>query len=92
VAWARSTARSTRDSNAKWRYIAHVHGLEESSGATALVMELVEGEDLSHHVARGPLPIREALTIARQIAVALEAAHEQAGGDARADRVAGGRV
>ena len=43
----------------------------------ALVMELVEGEDLSAHIARGPMPIAEALPIARQIAEALEAAHEQ---------------
>ncbi len=40
-------------------------------------MELVEGEDLSAHIARGPIPIAEALPIARQIAEALEAAHEQ---------------
>ncbi len=43
----------------------------------ALVMELVEGEDLSVHIARGPIPMAEALPIARQIAEALEAAHEQ---------------
>ena len=40
-------------------------------------MELVEGEDLSAHIARGPMPLAEALPIARQIAEALEAAHEQ---------------
>ena len=57
--------------------IAHVHGLEESNGTTALVMELVDGEDLSHRIARGPMPIDEALLIAKQIAAALEAAHEQ---------------
>ncbi|HXG87490.1 MAG TPA: protein kinase [Vicinamibacterales bacterium] len=57
--------------------IAHIHGLEESGGVTALVMELVEGEDLSQRIARGPIPIDEALPIARQIAEALEAAHEQ---------------
>jgi serine/threonine protein kinase len=57
--------------------IAHIHGLEESGGVRALVMELVEGEDLSQRVARGALPIDEALPIARQIAEALEAAHEQ---------------
>ena len=57
--------------------IAHIHGLEESSGVSALVMELVEGEDLSQRIARGPIPIDEALPIARQIAEALEAAHEQ---------------
>ncbi len=57
--------------------IAHIHGLEESSGVRALVMELVEGEDLSQRIARGAIPVDEALPIARQIAEALEAAHEQ---------------
>ena len=57
--------------------IAHIHGLEEANGIRALVMELVEGEDLSQRIARGPIPIQEALPIARQIAEALEAAHEQ---------------
>ena len=57
--------------------IAHIHGLEENSGIVALVMELVEGHDLSVLIARGPMPLAEALPIARQIAEALEAAHEQ---------------
>ena len=57
--------------------IAHIHGLEASGGVRALVMELVEGEDLSQRIARGPVPVDEALPIARQIAEALEAAHEQ---------------
>jgi serine/threonine protein kinase len=57
--------------------IAHIHGLEEAEGVTALVMELVEGEDLSQRIARGAIPIDEALPIAKQIAEALEAAHEQ---------------
>ena len=57
--------------------IAHIHGLEESAGVRALVMELVEGEDLSQRIGRGALPIDEALAIAMQIADALEAAHEQ---------------
>ena len=57
--------------------IAHIHGLEESDGVRALVMELVEGEDLSQRIARGPIPLDEALPIAKQIADALEAAHEQ---------------
>jgi Tol biopolymer transport system component len=57
--------------------IAAIHGLEESGGRRALVMELVEGEDLSARIARGPLPLDEALATARQIAEALEAAHEQ---------------
>ena len=56
--------------------IAHIHGLEDSSGIHALVMELVEGEDLAVHIAHGPIPLSEALPIARQIAEALEAAHE----------------
>ncbi|MCU1382748.1 MAG: prkC 31 [Acidobacteria bacterium] len=58
-------------------HIAHLHGLEESKGVRALVMELVEGEDLAQRIARGPIPLDEALPIARQIAEALEAAHEQ---------------
>jgi serine/threonine protein kinase len=58
-------------------HIAHVHGLEELDGVRALVMELVEGDDLSQRIRRGPLPVEEALRIARQIADALEAAHEQ---------------
>jgi serine/threonine protein kinase len=57
--------------------IAHIHGLEESGGVTAIVMELVEGDDLSQRIARGAMPLDEALPIATQIAVALEAAHEQ---------------
>jgi serine/threonine protein kinase/Tol biopolymer transport system component len=52
--------------------IAAIYGLE----ANALVMELVEGDDLSALIARGPLPLAEALPVARQIAEALEAAHE----------------
>src|SRR5213596_403681 len=57
--------------------IAHIHGLEESGGVRALVMELVEGEDLSQRIARGAIPLDEVLPIAKQIAEALEAAHEQ---------------
>jgi eukaryotic-like serine/threonine-protein kinase len=57
--------------------IAHIHDLEESNGVRALVMELVEGEDLSQRIARGAIPVAEALPIAKQMADALEAAHEQ---------------
>ena len=57
--------------------IAGIYGLEESGGVSALVMELVEGEDLSRRIARGAIPVDEALPYARQIAEALEAAHEQ---------------
>src|SRR4026208_1169433 len=56
--------------------IAAIYGLEESGGITALVMELVEGDDLSQRIARGAIPLDEALAIAKQIAEALEAAHE----------------
>ena len=58
-------------------HIAAIYGLEESAGITALVMELVEGDDLSQRIARGAISIEEALPIAKQIAEALEAAHEQ---------------
>jgi Tol biopolymer transport system component len=57
--------------------IASVFGLEESDGVRALVMELVDGEDLSARLARGAVPLDEALPIARQITEALEAAHEK---------------
>jgi Tol biopolymer transport system component len=57
--------------------IAHIHGLEESGGVTAIVMELVEGDDLSQRIAGGAMPLDEVLPIAKQIADALEAAHEQ---------------
>ena len=58
-------------------HIAAIYGLEESGGISALVMELVEGEDLSQRIARGAIPIDEALPIAKQIAEALEAAHDR---------------
>src|SRR6187455_1719601 len=57
--------------------IAHIHGLEQTGGIRALVMELVEGEDLAQRLGRGAIPVAEALPIATQIAEALEAAHEQ---------------
>jgi serine/threonine protein kinase len=54
-------------------HIAAIYGLEESDGVRAIVMELVEGEDLSQRIARGPVPLDEALPVAKQIAEALEA-------------------
>ncbi|MDO8795193.1 MAG: protein kinase [Vicinamibacterales bacterium] len=57
--------------------IAAIYGIEESRDVRALVMELVDGEDLSAHIARGPMSLAEVVPIARQIAEALEAAHEQ---------------
>ena len=57
--------------------IAHLYGLEEVDGRKTLVMELVEGPTLADRITRGAVPVDEALPIARQIAEALEAAHEQ---------------
>jgi Tol biopolymer transport system component len=57
--------------------IAQIHGLEKSDGITALVMELVEGPTLADRIVHGAVPLDEALPIAKQIAEALEAAHEQ---------------
>src|SRR5881409_3562755 len=56
--------------------IAAIYGFEDSGETHALVLELVEGETLADRIARGPIPIDEALLIARQICEALEAAHE----------------
>ena len=58
-------------------HIAAIYGLDEANGVTALVMELVEGPTLADRIAQGAIPLDEALPIARQIAEALEAAHEQ---------------
>jgi serine/threonine-protein kinase len=65
--------------------IAHIHGLEKNDPSTgsgqaatiALVMELVEGPTLAEHIQARPIPVDDALAIARQIADALEAAHER---------------
>ena len=57
--------------------IAAIYGLEESNRTQALVLELVDGPTLSDRIARGPMSLAEALTIARQMAEALEAAHEK---------------
>ncbi|MEO5895591.1 MAG: protein kinase [Vicinamibacterales bacterium] len=58
-------------------HIAAIYAVEKSAGVHALVMELVDGDDLSQRIARGAIPLDEALPIAKQIAEALEAAHEQ---------------
>jgi serine/threonine protein kinase/Tol biopolymer transport system component len=58
-------------------HIAGIHGIDEADGQQFLVMELVEGETLSDRLASGALPVGESLEIARQIAEALEAAHEK---------------
>ena len=58
-------------------HIGAIYGLEEADGVRGLVLELVEGATLAERLASGPLPVREGLVIARQIADALEAAHEK---------------
>ena len=55
--------------------IAHLYGLEHADGVPALVMELVDGDTLADRIEHGPIPLDEALTIARQIADALDSAH-----------------
>jgi len=57
--------------------IAVIHGFERIDGIPALVMELVDGTTVEARIAQGPIPLDEVLAIARQIAEALEAAHEQ---------------
>src|SRR6266850_6149814 len=57
--------------------IGAIYGLEDSNGIRALVLELVEGPTLADRIADGAIPLAEALALARQIADALEAAHEQ---------------
>ena len=58
-------------------HIAAIYGLEKAGNFEALVLELVEGETLAERIGAGPIPVDEALAIARQIADALEAAHEK---------------
>src|SRR6476661_4614844 len=57
--------------------IGHIYGFEDSGASHALVLELVEGPTLADRIARGPLPLREAIGVAKQIADALDTAHEQ---------------
>jgi len=58
-------------------HIATIHGLEGEGAERVLVLELVEGEDLALRIAAGPVPVKEALSIARQVADAIESAHDQ---------------
>ena len=57
--------------------IAHIYGIEESEGRTALIMELVAGDTLAERLARGPMPPADILELAGQLAIALEYAHEK---------------
>jgi serine/threonine protein kinase len=57
--------------------IAQIYGLEESDGKRCLVLELVEGETLAERLKRGPIPVAEALEIAKQIAAGVETAHDR---------------
>jgi serine/threonine protein kinase len=57
--------------------IAAIYGLEDADGVTALVMELVDGSTLADRIMQGAIPVDEALSIATQIAEALDAAHER---------------
>src|SRR5881296_2381214 len=63
-------------------HIGAIYDFENVEGLQFLVLELVEGETLADRIARGPIPIDEALSIAAQIAEALEAAHEKGIGTA----------
>ena len=58
-------------------HIAAIYGVEETDGVRALILELVEGPTLAERLGGGPVPVREALSTARQIAEALDAAHEK---------------
>jgi eukaryotic-like serine/threonine-protein kinase len=74
--------------------IAHIYGVEETGDGVAIVMELVEGEDLAARIARGPLSWHDAQPIARQLAEALDAAHERGivqGARLRSRKGGGGR-
>ena len=58
-------------------HIGAIYGLEDADGVRALVLEFVQGETLADRIARGPIPLNDAMAIARQIADALDAAHQK---------------
>jgi serine/threonine protein kinase len=58
-------------------HIGAIYGLDEANNTQFLVLELVDGESLDKRIARGAIPVDEALGVAKQIADALEAAHEK---------------
>src|SRR6476659_2857839 len=57
--------------------IAAIYDLQEANGSRFLILELIEGETLAYRIARGPIPVDEALDIAKYVCEALEAAHEK---------------
>jgi eukaryotic-like serine/threonine-protein kinase len=73
---ARFTREATTLATLNHPHVAQIYGLEESNYVSARVMELVEGPTLADRIAQGPIRVAEALTISKQIAEALEAAHE----------------
>src|SRR5215471_5972456 len=81
VAWARSISRFEHEARVlaslNHSRIGAIYGLESLDGTPALVLELVDGDTLADRIAGKPLPVAEALSIATQIAEALEAAHER---------------
>ena len=74
--WRGSGARPSRWPRSNHSNIAAIYGIEDSGPVHAIAMEFVDGEDLSQRIVRGALPLDEALPIARQLAEALEAAHD----------------
>ena len=76
--WARFTREAQMLAALNHPNIAVIFGMEDADGREALVLELVEGPTLAERIAQGALPLDEALSIARQIADALEAAHDRA--------------
>ena len=75
-AWCASTRRRSFWASLNHRNIASIHGIEDTDGTLALVMEYVDGLTLADRILSGPIPVDEALLITRQIADALEYAHE----------------
>ena len=75
--WRGSNERRAFSRHSIIPHIGAIYGLEDADGVRALVLELVDGETLADRIARGPIPLNDTLAIARQIADALEAAHEK---------------
>ena len=76
IAWRVSSVRRKCSPASTILRIAAIYGIEEDEGTRALVLELVEGPTLADRISKGPISVDEALPIAKQIAEAVEAAHE----------------